>query len=85
MSVIVIGIFALVVLALWWSIRPSRRSSFDAYKRRYPHLVQDGLVMCAKCGGKSIWMKRIVRSPFGSIYSHTCRGCGTGLYQTSGS
>lgn len=85
MSVIFIGISALVVLAVWWSIRPSRGSSFDAYQRRYPHLVKDGLVMCVKCGGKSIWMKRIVRSPFGSIYSHTCRSCGTELYESSGS
>lgn len=63
-------------------LRVSDDDTFDAYKSRHPELVNDGRVKCVKCRGTSIWMKKVVGSPFGVKYAHTCRDCGSELYRS---
>ena len=84
MTVLTIGFVILIVLVIWWGTGIGSNDTLDGYRQRYPHLVSDGVVKCASCGGTSLWMKRIMKSPFGSVYSHTCRTCGSSLYKSRG-
>jgi len=84
MTVLTIGFLILIFVFIRWVTRIGTSDTLDSYRQRYPHLASDGVVKCASCGGTSLWMKRIMKSPFGSVYSHTCRTCGSSLYKSRG-
>lgn len=52
--------------------------NYDWYRAQHPHLVTRDGVTCAKCGGKRIHVRGLMRRSY--FREHFCTHCGAALY-----
>ena len=66
-------------------IKYTEENTFEKYKTKYPHLVQNGQVECNQCGSKDIGIIQRF-APYARdddqliAIAHVCRTCGHTLY-----
>ena len=66
-------------------IKHTEENTFEKYKTKYPHLVQNGQVECNQCGSKDIGIIQRF-APYAIdddqliAIAHVCRTCGHTLY-----
>lgn len=63
--------------------KPVKLYDLDAYTKDHPHHVINEKVICAHCGGSSIWMQPGVGLLFFRRFKHVCKQCGNVLYYSS--
>ncbi len=66
-------------------IKYTKENTFEKYKSKYPHLVQNGRVECNQCGSKDIGIIQRFTPHAGEhdkpvAIAHVCQTCGHTLY-----
>ena len=66
-------------------IKYTEENTFEKYKTKYPHLVQNGRVECNQCGSKDIGIIQRFTPHAGEhdkpvAIAHVCQTCGNTLY-----
>ena len=66
-------------------IKYTKENTFEKYKSKYPHLVQNGRVECNQCGSKDIGIIQRF-TPYAGEHdkpvaiAHVCQTCGHTVY-----